>query len=84
MLISDNANYNYFEFCYSYRNGNNKDGSCENGDGFTQKNGFYENFFNYCFSWDNYDNGFGFYDKEEDENSHIVILHYIIMTMNGL
>ena len=37
ILLSDNAVYNYFEYCYSYRNGNNMDGSCENCDGFAQK-----------------------------------------------
>ena len=62
IFISNTANNNTFNYCYSYRNCDIK-GHGINGNGFFS-NGGSNNNFNYCFSWDNSNNGFSISSHE--------------------
>lgn len=54
--LSDNADSNTLNYCYSYRNADvNTYGA--NADGFAPKLGASNNVFKYCFAWDNSDDG---------------------------
>ena len=72
--LSDNANGNTLNYCYSYRNVDvNTYGA--NADGFAPKLGASRTVFKYCFAWDNSDDGWDSYDKEGDLSARVDYLH---------
>ena len=72
--LSDNANANRLNFCYSYRNIDVKTYGA-NADGFAPKLGATRTIFNYCFAWDNSDDGWDSYDKQGDDSAEVQYLH---------
>ena len=72
--LSDNANGNTLNFCYSYRNCDVKTFGA-NADGFAPKLGATNTVFNYCFAWDNSDDGWDSYDKPGDNSASVQYLH---------
>jgi hypothetical protein len=72
--LSDNANGNTLNYCYSYRNCDVKTYGA-NADGFAPKLGATNTVFNYCFAWDNSDDGWDSYDKPGDNSASVQYLH---------
>ena len=72
--LSNNANSNTLNYCYSYRN---IDVSTYGGnaDGFAPKLGVNNIVFNYCFAWDNSDDGWDSFDHPGDVSASIQYLH---------
>lgn len=68
--LSDNADGNYLNYCYSYRNIDVPTFGA-NADGFAPKLGASNTVFNYCFAWDNSDDGWDSYDKEGDNSASV-------------
>ena len=67
IYISNAADSNIFNHCYSYRNCDIK-GNGLNGDGFYSY-GATNNVFKYCYSWDNSNNGFSVSNHELESSS---------------
>ena len=72
--LSDGANSNTINYCYSYRNCDVKNHGA-NADGFAPKLGAKGTVFNYCFAWDNSDDGWDSYDVEGDNSSTVTYKH---------
>ena len=72
--LSNNANSNTLNYCYSYRNCDIKTYGA-NADGFSQKLGVTNTVFNYCFSWDNSNDGWGSFDNPGDVSASVQYLH---------
>ena len=72
--ISDGADSNSLNYCYSYRNCDVKTFG-KNADGMAPKLGPTNTKFNYCFSWDNSDDGFDSFDKVGDCTNIVTYLH---------
>ena len=72
--LSDHANGNTLNYCYSYRNIDVKTYGA-NADGFAPKLGATNTVFNYCFAWDNSDDGWDSYDKPGDNSASVQYLH---------
>ena len=72
--LSDGADSNEINYCYSYRNCDVKTYGA-NADGFAPKLGATNTVFNYCFSWDNSDDGWDSFDKEGDNSAIVTYLH---------
>ena len=72
--LSDNADSNTLNYCYSYRNIDVKTYGA-NADGFAPKLGATNTVFKYCFAWDNSDDGWDSYDKEGDYSASVQYLH---------
>ena len=72
--LSDGADSNTLNYCYSYRNCDVKTYG-KNADGFAPKLGATKTVFNYCFSWDNSDDGWDSFDKEGDNSEEVTYLH---------
>ena len=72
--LSNNANSNRLNYCYSYRNIDVKTYG-GNADGFAPKLGVTNIVFNYCFAWDNSDDGWDSFDHPGDISASIEYLH---------
>ena len=72
--LSDNADSNTLNYCYSYRNIDVKTYGA-NADGFAPKLGATNTVFKYCFAWDNSDDGWDSYDKQGDYSASVQYLH---------
>ena len=72
--LSDNADSNTLNYCYSYRNIDVKTYGV-NADGFAPKLGATNTVFKYCFAWDNSDDGWDSYDKQGDYSASVQYLH---------
>ena len=72
--LSDNADSNVVNHCYSYRNCDVKTYGA-NADGFAPKLGASNTVFNYCYAWDNSDDGWDSYDKEGDNTATVTYKH---------
>ena len=72
--LSDNANSNTLNYCYSYRNCDVKTYG-GNADGFAPKLGVSNTVFKYCFAWDNSDDGWDSFDHVGDISNNIQYLH---------
>ena len=72
--LSDNADSNVVNHCYSYRNCDVKTYGA-NADGFAPKLGASNTVFNYCYAWDNSDDGWDSYDKEGDNTATVTYNH---------
>ena len=72
--LSDGADSNTINYCYSYRNCDVKTYGA-NADGFAPKLGATNTVFNYCFAWDNSDDGWDSFDKEGDNSAVVTYLH---------
>ena len=72
--ISEKADSNTLNYCYSYRNIDIKNYGA-NADGFAPKLFASNTVFNYCFSWDNSDDGWDSFDKIGDNTSSVTFRH---------
>ena len=72
--LSDHADSNILNYCYSYRNIDVKTYGA-NADGFAPKLGATNTIFNYCFAWDNSDDGWDSFDKEGDNSATVTYKH---------
>ena len=72
--LSDNADSNTLNHCYSYRNIDVATYGA-NADGFAPKLGATNTKFEYCYAWDNSDDGWDSYDKEGDNSAIVQYLH---------
>ena len=68
--LSNNANSNTLNYCYSYRNIDVTTYG-GNADGFAPKLGVNNIVFNYCFAWDNSDDGWDSFDHPGDVSASI-------------
>jgi hypothetical protein len=72
--LSDHADANTLNYCYSYRNIDVKTYGA-NADGFAPKLGATNTVFNYCFAWDNSDDGWDSFDKQGDNSATVTYKH---------
>jgi hypothetical protein len=72
--LSDHADGNTLNYCYSYRNIDVKTYGA-NADGFAPKLGATNTVFNYCYAWDNSDDGWDSFDKQGDHSATVTYKH---------